>query len=174
MINTKFKKIYELSNELQEKYYKEDYERLSKIEKDIGTFEEYVNNEKKESNRVIPDDRKKQIEDAYILKDSITKEDIVFSLYLVHFMHTDPIEFDENYKPLPLKEKEIFEYGAVVSTTDETGYYSISGVFGGVENDDHIAQDKYNVLKSRIENTSLDELLDEIENSILEQINDKK
>lgn len=174
MINTKFKKIYELSNELQEKYYKEDYERLSKIEKDIGTFEEYVNNEKKESNRVIPDDRKKQIEDAYILKDSITKEDIVFNLYLVHFVHTDPIEFDENYKPLPLKEKEIFEYGTVVSTNDEKGYYSISGVFGGVEYDDHIAQDKYNVLKSRIEKTSLNELLDEIENSILEQINDKK
>ena len=78
MINTKFKKIYELSNEFQVKYYKEDYERLSKIEKDIGTFEEYVSNENKESNRVIPDDRKKQIENAYILKDSITKEDIVF------------------------------------------------------------------------------------------------
>ncbi len=174
MVNAKFKKIYELSNQLQEKYYKEDYERLSKIEKNIESFEEYVNNEKKESNRVISDDRRKQINNAYISKDSINKEDIVFNLYLVHFMHTDPIEFDEDYKPLPLKEKEIFEYGAVVSANDETGYYSISGVFGGIEYDDHIAQDKYNVLKTRIENTPLDELLDEIEKSVLEQLNDKK
>ena len=174
MINAKFKKIYELSNELQEKNYKEEYERLSKIEKNIESFEEYVNNEKKLSSRVISDDKKKQIEDAYILKDSIIKEDISFNLYLIHFMHTDPIEFDENYKPLPLKEKEIFEYGIVLTSSDETGYYSISGVSGGVENDEHIAQDKYNALKLRIENTSLDELLNEIEKSILEQINDKK
>lgn len=174
MINAKFKKIYDLSNQLQEKNYRDDYERLSKIEKNIGSFEEYLKNEMNESNRDISDERKKQLEDAYISKDKITKGDIVFNLYLIHFLHTDPIELDDNYKPLPLKENKVFEYGAVVSTSDETGYYSISGVFGGVDNDDHIALDKYNVLKSRIENTPLDELLDEIEKSILEQINDKK
>lgn len=171
MINEKFKEVFELSNQLQEKNYKKDYENLSKIDKSIGTFEEYVEKEKQQSNREIPEEKRKIIDDAYILKDEIEKSTLKFDLYLFKLKHIDPIEFDENYKPLPLKEKDIYEYGAVVSMEDENGYYNISGVFGGVDNDEHFARDKYNALKLRVQNTSEEDLLNEIKNEILKQLN---
>lgn len=171
MINEMFKEVFELSNQLQEKNYKKDYENLSKIDKSIGTFEEYVEEQKQQSNREIPKEKRKIIDDAYISKDEIEKSTLKIDLYLFKLKHIDPIEFDENYKPLPLKEKDIYEYGAVVSMEDENGYYNISGVFGGVDNDEHFALDKYNALKSRVQNTSEEDLLNEIKNEILKQLN---
>jgi hypothetical protein len=171
MINDKFIEVFELSKKLQEKNYKKDYKKLSKIDKSIGTFEEYVKREKEELNREIPTEKKKIVEDAYVSKDTIRKENLTFDLYLFRLKHIEPIEFDEDYKIKPLKETPIYEYGAVVSLEDEKGYYSISGIFGGVETNDHIAQDKYNVLKTKIENNSEEDLLDELKNDILKQIN---
>ena len=74
---------------------------------------------------------------------------------------------DDNYKQLPLKEKELYEYGAVVSMEDETGYYNINGVFGGIEENLNISKEKYNGIKQKIYNMSKDELLNQIENEIL-------
>ena len=174
MVNDKFIEVFELSNKLQEKNYRKDYENFSKIDKSIGTFEEYVEREKQQSNREIPEEKRKIIDNAYISKDEIEKDTLKFDLYLFHLKHIDPIEFDENYKPLPLKEKDIYEYGTVVSMEDEKGYYNISGVFGGVDSDEHFALDKYNALKLKIQNTSEDDLLNEIKNDILKQLNAKK
>lgn len=170
MIYDKFIEVFELSKKLQEKNYRKDYKNLSKIEKGIGTFEEYVKREREELNREIPAEKKKIVEDAYVSKDTIEKDNLKFDLYLFRLNHIEPIEFDEDYKIKPLKETPIFEYGAVVSLEDEKGYYNISGIFGGVETDDHIAQDKYNVLKTKIKNNSEEDLLDELKSDILKQI----
>ena len=171
MINDKFIEVFELSKKLQEKNYKKDYKNLSKIDKSIGTFEEYIKKEKEELNREIPAEKKRIVEDAYVSKDTISKENLTFDLYLFRLKHIEPIEFDEDYKVKPLKETPIYEYGAVVSLEDEKGFYNISGIFGGVETDDHIAQDKYNVLKTKIKNNSEEDLLEELKNDILKQIN---
>lgn len=172
MINDMFKEVFELSNKLQEKNYKKDYDNLSKIDRDIGTFEEYVKGEKIDLDREIPTEKKKIIEDAYLAKDTIVKDNLKFDLYLFRLNHIEPLEFDDNYKIKPLKEKPIFEYGAVISLEDESGYYNISGVFGGIDEDEHFAKDKYNALKLKIEKSSEEELLDDIKRDILRQISD--
>ena len=172
MINDMFKEVFELSKQLQEKNYKKDFTKISEIDKNIGTFEEYVNREKEELNKEIPVEKKKIIEDAYILKDTISKESLKFDLYLFRLKHIEPLEFDENYKIKPLKETQIFEYGAVISLEDESGYYNISGTFGGVEDTEQIARDKYRALKIKIEKSSSEELLGEIKKDILKQINE--
>ncbi len=172
MINDMFKEVFELSNQLQEKNYKKDFKKISKIDKNIGTFEEYVKREKEELNKEIPAEKKEIVENAYISKDTINKECLKFDLYLFRLRHIEPLEFDENYKIKPLKETSIHEYGAVISLEDESGYYNISGVFGGTDEDEHIARDKYNALKMKIEKSSEKELLNEIKNDILKQINE--
>ena len=171
MIKDMFKEVFDLSNQLQEKNYRKSYNELSKLDKSIGTFEEYVEQEKQHFDREIPVEKKEKIKNLYISKDEIKKENLKFDLYLFHLTHTSPIEFDENYKPLPLKENEVYEYGAVVSLEDESGYYNISGVFGGVEDDEELAKEKYNALKIKVENSSEEQLLDNIKNEILKQIN---
>lgn len=171
MINEKFKEVFELSNQLQEKNYKKDYENLSKIDKSIGTFEEYVEKEKQQSNREIPEEKRKIIDDAYISKDEIEKSTLKFDLYLFKLKHIDPIEFDENYKPLPLKEKDIYEYGAVVSFPVGNYDLDISGVFGGIEEDKENAINKYNQLRQYINMMSEEKLLDAIEKNILKELN---
>lgn len=170
MINIKFKKIYELSTELQQKYYRQDYERLLQIDNNIGTFNEFVENENTKLKN-ISSDKNQNLNDIYISKDNIQKDNITFELYLIHYIHTDPTMLDKNYHVLPLTEKEIFEYGAIVSLTDDNGFYDISGVFGGIENNKEDAILKYNTLKDMIEKKSIIELLDEIEDSILQQLN---
>ncbi len=171
MIDIKFKKIYELSKELQQKYYKQDYDRLLQIDNNIGTFDEYVEHENKKQKN-ISSDINKNSNDAYISKDIIQKDKITFRLYLIHYIHSDPTMLDENYHVLSLTEKEIFEYGATVSLTNDSGSYDISGVFGGIEDNKEDAILKYNALKNMIEKKSVMELLEKMEKSILEQLND--
>lgn len=172
MINDKFKKIYKLSEQLHQKYLKQDYERLLKIDDSIGAFEDYVKDNNRDDDNALSEERKKRVEESYISRDNIENDDITFGLYLFRYNHIDPIKFDDNYKPLPLTEKEIFEYGTVVTLTDEEGYYNISGVFGGIDYDKNNAIKEYNILKNHIKNSSTEEILDEIEKSILDQLND--
>lgn len=40
-----FKEIYKLAEELQMKYYKEEYENLKRIDNNVCTFEEYLDNQ---------------------------------------------------------------------------------------------------------------------------------
>ena len=171
MINDKFKEVFDLSKKLQEKKYMKDYEELSKFDENIGTFEEYVEQEKKDLNKEMPRKKTKLVEEAYISKDKIKKDNLIFSLYLFQLTHTSPIKFDKDYKPLPLKQNNIYEYGAVASLEDKDGYYDISGVFGGIEPRKDKAEEEYNSLKDKIMNLSENELLDEIKYEILKQIN---
>ena len=59
MINDKFKEVFDLSKKLQEKKYMKDYEELSKFDENIGTFEEYVEQEKKDLNKEMPSKKTK-------------------------------------------------------------------------------------------------------------------
>lgn len=171
MINSRFKKIYKLTEKLQQKHLKQDYEKISKIDDSVGTFEEYVDKVKKEMNREVPVSRKKRLEDVFISRDNIEKENITLGLYLFHYQHTDPIKFDDSYKILPLTQKEVYEYGVVATLTEEDGYYNINGLFGGIDFNEDNAKQKYNELKNKLEKMTVDELLDEIEKLVLEQLN---
>lgn len=161
MIDGKFKEVFELSNELHKKNNEGEYNEHFSDNKSIGMDEDYIKQEKQQ-----------KIQDAYISKDSYKKENINFDLYLFHFSHTEPIELDDDYKPLPLNNKELYEYGAVISMEDETGYYEISGAFGGIESQEEEAKHKYNTLKNKIEKSLVEELIDELKVDILKQINE--
>ena len=169
MIKKSFKEVFELSKKLQEKNYRKIYDELAKSDKNIGSFDDFF---KKELNKEIPKSDNVDIDSLYILKDIIDKDTMKIYLYLFHYTHFNPLEFDDDYKPLPLTDKELYEFGATVVVENKKEHYDIGGVFGGVEDDEHIAKDKYNALKTKIEKLSEDELLKEIKNNILEQINE--
>lgn len=168
MIDVRLKKIFDLAKEVEENNYKKEYENLLQIDNSIGSFHNYVKKEEEQFNNVEVDSKK--VEDAYIEKEEIKKDSVLFSLYLIHYNHIDPIEFDENYKPLPLKEKEIFEYGAIITFDDDNGSYNINSLFSGIEEEKTQALEKYNELKNNIQKSSEEELLKEIENNLLSQL----
>ena len=55
MTHIKFKKIYQLLEQLQEKYYKEDYNELLKTENNIGTLDEFISKSKKDNHKTKTD-----------------------------------------------------------------------------------------------------------------------
>lgn len=168
MIDDRLKKIFDLAKEVEENNYKKEYENLLQIDNSIGSFRDYLKKEEEQFNNVEIDSKK--VEDAYIEKDEIKKDSVLFSLYLIHYNHIDPIEFDNEYKPLPLKEREIYEYGAIITFDDENGSYDINSLFGGIEEDKAQALKEYNDLKNDILNSSEEDLLKKVENYLLNQL----
>ncbi len=168
MIDVRLKKIFDLAKKVEENNYKKEYENLLQIDNSIGSFHDYVKKEEEQFNNVEVDSKK--VEDAYIEKEEIKKDSVLFSLYLIHYNHIDPIEFDNDYKPLPLKEKEIYEYGAIITFDDENGSYNINSLFGGIEEDKTQALKEYNNLKNDILNSSEEDLLKKVENYLLNQL----
>lgn len=168
MIDVRLKKIFDLAKKVEENNYKKEYENLLQIDNSIGSFHDYVKKEEEQFNNVEVDSKK--VEDAYIEKEEIRKDSVLFSLYLIHYNHIDPIEFDNDYKPLPLKEKEIYEYGAIITFDDENGSYNINSLFGGIEEDKTQALKEYNNLKNDILNSSEEDLLKKVENYLLNQL----
>lgn len=168
MIDVRLKKIFDLAKKVEENNYKKEYENLLQIDNSIGSFHDYVKKEEEQFNNVEVDSKK--VEDAYIEKEEIKKDSVLFSLYLIHYNHIDPIEFDNDYKPLPLKEKEIYEYGAIITFDDENGSYNINSLFGGIEEDKTQALKEYNNLKNDILNSSEEDLLKKVENYFLNQL----
>ena len=57
MENAKFKKVFELSQKLQEKNDRKLYDELSKIDNKMESFEEFVENERKESEKELSNER---------------------------------------------------------------------------------------------------------------------
>lgn len=100
MIDDRLKKIFDLAKEVEENNYKKEYENLLQIDNSIGSFRDYVKKEEEQFNNVEVDSKK--VEDAYIEKEEIKKDSVLFSLYLIHYNHIDPIEFGNDYKPLPI------------------------------------------------------------------------
>lgn len=168
MTHIKFKKIYQLLEQLQEKYYKEDYNELLKTENNIGTLDEFISKSKKDNHKTKTD--KSKINDSIILKDTIVKQNITFNLYLFHYIHTKSPELDDNYDLIPLIEERLFQYGCVVTLDDADGSYDIRDVFAGIETNEDNAKVKYEELKNKITNSTEDELLDEIEKVILGEL----
>lgn len=107
----------------------------------------------------------------YIFKDDINKGDIYFGLYLINYEHTDPISLDNDYQPLPLNKRLLFEYGVVISFPVDNYDLNISGAFGGIEEDKEIATNKYNQLRQYINTMSEEKILDAIEKKFLKKLN---
>lgn len=164
MIEEKLKKIYQLMEELQDKKYKEQYNKLLEVNKNIGSFEDFVKRENEVYENIEVNQEK--LDDVFIERNSIKKENITIEIYLIHYNHIDPVQLDENYRPLPLNEKEVFEYGSVITFNIKDGQYSINGLFSGIEKDKINATIKYNDLKEKIYTSSQDEIINLIEKEI--------
>lgn len=164
MIEEKLKKIYQLMEELQDKKYKEQYNKLLEINKNIGSFEDFVKRENEVYENIEVNQEK--LNDVFLERNSIKKENITIDIYLIHYNHIDPVQLDENYRPLPINEKEVFEYGSVITFNIKDGQYSINGLFSGIEKDKINAMIKYNDLKEKIYTSSQDEIINLIEKEI--------
>lgn len=164
MIEEKLKKIYQLMEELQDKKYKEQYNKLLEINKNIGSFEDFVKRENEVYENIEVNQEK--LNDVFLERNSIKKENITIDIYLIHYNHIEPVQLDENYRPLPINEKEVFEYGSVITFNIKDGQYSINGLFSGIEKDKINATIKYNELKEKIYTSSQDEIINLIEKEI--------
>jgi len=160
----KFKEIYKLVEELQMKYYKEEYENLKRIDSNICTFEEYLDNQIQKTNTEVNKD------DSIILKDTIKKENLIVNIYLMKFKQIEPVKLDENYKVLPLEEKIVYQYGAILTMPIEEGFIDINDVFSNYASDEEQAKDEYTKLKNKLEKLSEDELLSEVEKEIKNEL----
>lgn len=164
MVEERLEKIYHQMEELQEKKYKEQYNKLLDFDKSIGSFEDYLKREKEIYDNV--EVKQDKLADAFLERDSIRKNNISIDLYLIHYNHVDSVQLDENYRPLPLNERKVFEYGSVITFNVKDGQYNINGLFSGIEKDKINAMIKYNDLKEKMYTLSENEILDIIEKDI--------
>lgn len=170
-MNVEFKSIYNLVEKLQLKNYEKEYKNLSALDNEIGSFEDYVVKSKKNNDNFNADNN--QHRNAIIFNDVIKKEDISINLYLINFKHIEQPELDENYKPLPLREKIIYEYGTVITFEDVSGEYAIENAFSGIEDTKELAEIKYKNLKEEMCKMTEKEIMNKLEKHILDELNDK-
>ncbi len=159
----RFKKLYELSEQIHINEYKKEYEKLIKTDNRFESFDDYLEYEKNRQENL----ENIGISDKFICRDKIAKNNITIDLYLLHHSFYDKVSLDENYKPLPLTKKKIFEYGVGIIYSAEDGDYSIVGLFCDSSENKDIAIDKYNELKNKIEKSSENEVLNEVENELI-------
>lgn len=164
MKEDKYKKIYDLAYKLQIKYYKEEYENIKRIDSNIGTFEEYIDNQIKKSNVEV------NREDNIVFKDTIKKENIIINIYLMKFKHIEPAQLDDDYKVLPLEEKIVYQYGTIITMPIEEGFIDINDIFSNYASNEEQAKDEYIKLKNKLEKISEDELLSEVEKEIKNEL----
>lgn len=167
MLEDKIASIFDLAKELQDKKLKEEYTELAKIDATIGSFDNYKKNEM--NNKIK--DKNEMVNDVFVCRDDVNKDNLSVGMYLINYEHIEPIKLDDDYKPLPLDKKTIFEYGTVISFLYKNQEFNISGMFGGTELSKDSAINKYNELKKYIVDTTEDTLLDAIKNNILEELN---
>ncbi|MBO5096076.1 MAG: hypothetical protein J6B98_04300 [Bacilli bacterium] len=167
----KIKEIYDLAILVQDNNYKREYEQLKKENIDVGTLQDYIDSETEKFNE-IKKSNKEISKDIYLFKDTIQKENTIIDLYLIKYLHTNPVELDEDYKVLPLKQEMIYEYGVITTMKIEEGNYSVNNIFGGKENVEQIAIEKYTELKNKIELLSEEQFLEEVKNSLLDELKD--
>lgn len=160
----KFKEIYKLAEELQMKYYKEEYENLKRIDNNVCTFEEYLDNQIQKTNIEVNKD------DSIILKDTIKKENLIVNIYLMKSKQIEPVKLDEDYKVLPLEEKIVYQYGTIITMPIEEGFIDINDIFSNYASNEEQAKDEYIKFKNKLEKLSEDELLSEVEKEIKNEL----
>lgn len=170
-MNNKFKKIYELVEKRQLKDYKKEYTELLSFNNEIGSFEDYV--AKLKDGRQYSYIKNNHYKDAVLFKDVMEKESLLINLYLIKFKHISPPALDEEYKPLPLKEKTIYEYGTVITFEDVSGEYAIENAFSGIEDTKELAEIKYKNLKEEMCKMTEKEIMNKLEKHILDELNNK-
>ena len=144
MLEDKIASIFDLAKELQDKKLKEEYTELAKMDATIGSFDNYKKNEM--SNKIK--DKNEMVNDVFVCRDDVNKDNLSVGMYLINYEHIEPIKLDDDYKPLPLDKKTIFEYGTVISFLYKNQEFNISGMFGGTELSKDSAINKYNELKN--------------------------
>lgn len=164
MKEDKYKKIYDLAYKLQIKYYKEEYENIKRIDSNIGTFEEYFDNQIQKSNVEV------NREDNIVFKDTIKKENIIINIYLMKFKHIEPAQLDDDYKVLPLEEKIMYQYGAIITMPIKEGFITINDIFSNYVSNEEQAKKDYNNLKNRLNNLMEDELINEVEKNMKNEL----
>lgn len=167
VVEDKFKTLYNLLKKFQEKKYVDAYNELAKVDNSIGTLQDFIYSEENK----YTNDNESSLNDIYIKKDKIQKENLIIDLYLINYEHIDPITLDDNYKPSQLNKREHFEYGTVISLNTVNGLYSINGMFSDIEDDKENAIAKYDKLKNTLINFSEEELLLEIEKRVNFELN---
>ena len=167
LLEDRCKKIYNLVKTLQDKQYEKEYNSLVEMGHEVGTLKEFIDNDKSKFIK----EKKRDLDNVYILNDNINKEHISIGMYLINYEHTTPVTLDEDYKPLPLGQKILFEYGTVISFILNDYTLDINGMFSGVEESKEKAIDSYEKLKLKIINMSEDELLTAIEKRALNELN---
>ncbi len=169
MINNKFKKIYKLIEKKQLKNYKKEYKELLCFDNEIGNFKDYI--AKLKDSRQDSYIKNNHYKDAIIFTDIVKKESLLINLYLIKFKHIFPPELDKEYKPLPLKEQIIYEYGAIITLEDTFGEYTIENAFSGTENAKELAEIKYQNLKEELKEMTEEKVIDKLERYILSELN---
>lgn len=110
-------------------------------------------------------------DDCCVLRDIIKKENIIINMYLICLKQISPVKLDEDYKVLPIEEKEMYQYGTIITMPIEEGYIDINEVFNNCVYDKDEAIDGYKKLKDKLETLSEHNILDEVENSIIGELN---
>lgn len=146
MLEDKIASIFDLAKELQDKKLKEEYTELAKMDATIGSFDNYKKNEM--NNKIK--DKNEMVNDVFVCRDDVNKDNLSVGMYLINYEHIEPIKLDDDYKTLPLDKKTIFEYGTVISFLYKNQEFNISGMFGGTELSKDSAINKYNELKKYI------------------------
>ena len=94
------------------------------------------------------------------------------SNYLIGSKKEDVIaNLDENYKVLPLEEKDIYQYGTLITMEINEGYINLDDIFADYKNEEEVARKEYEKLKNNLLKLSKEELLNEIENTIKKDLN---
>ena len=148
--------------------------KLLKQSKDFANniyYQSALNSSKKNNDNLNTNDNRHK--NAIIINDVIKKGNISINLYLINFKHIEQPELDKNYKPLPLREKNIYEYGTVITFEDVSGEYAIENAFSGIEDTKELAEIKYKNLKEEMCKMTEKEIMNKLEKHILDELNNK-
>ena len=105
-----------------------------------------------------------------IYLDYIFLENLIVNIYLMKFKQIEPVQLDEDYKVLPLEEKIIYQYGAIITMPIEEGFIDINDLFTNYANNEEEAKEEYTKLKNKLEKLSEDEMLIEVEKEIKNEL----
>ena len=108
--------------------------------------------------------------DNIILKDTIKKDNLIINIYLIGFKQIEPVQLDADYKVLPLEEKMIYQYGAIITLPIEEGFIDINDVFSNTELEEEKAKEDYTNLKNYVISLTEEELLNEVEKEIKNEL----
>ena len=163
MIVKRYEEIYKLVEELQK-----EYKSLYKIENNLDSFQKYQN--VKNSKKNIENKFSNIKDNNIILKNTIKKDKIIINIYLIKLKYIKQPQLDKNYKVLPLEEKEIYQYGTIITIPLYECLVDINDVFSNYAYEEEKAKIEYTKLINYLEKLTKEELLNKLENTIKNEL----